>query len=306
MRILYISRIHDMHMATRPFNFNLPDTLRDFMEFNCARNFNTMSKYLIDLINYDMAQTFEREGQSLGIEELYEKRPDSVDSAIRFAISHFDKFLRSERIVSNERLYVYPTLYKRVLTALEARKDTASGTGRTKPFTSIIAHPALNKLSKHLADRFGLKLIENDMDIMKSHILLLSGKHVMVFSVFNSDLNKKAHGDDDPYFFDQKMIDAYTPPDYKTENKAASETSLPLRVREVHLSDNTKKFFIQEDCGRHTKPSLMNANPDGTVSIFYAEDWQDRKEFSTLEEAKKHLKELRREKPEVLKEIIHE
>lgn len=77
-------------MATKPFNFNLPDTLRDFMEYNCARNFNTMSKYIIDLINDDMRDVFDRDRQSLGIEELYTKRPESVKSAIRFAIDRFD------------------------------------------------------------------------------------------------------------------------------------------------------------------------------------------------------------------------
>jgi hypothetical protein len=175
-------------------------------------------------------------------------------------------------------------------------------------------------LVKPIAEKFGLRVLENSMEPMKNHVLLLTGKETRAFCIQHTPAEKQTNRnlglDGEAVYFNKDLLEAFLQQKVAAENvdkplepgdgtHTPSSTSLPMRIREVHLEDGTKKFFLQEDLGRHTKPAAMTTNDNGTCSIAYAEDWHDRKEFSSLEEAQKHLKELRGEKPKVLKEVIH-
>ncbi len=301
-------------MATRPFNFNLPDTLRDFMEFSCARNFNTMSKYLIDLINDDMNEFFHQGNSPLGLEEIFDKRPESVDSTLRFVLPRLQQFGFIETITTAHHMNPYEQLHKSLSLSLKV-----NNTLEKEKLTSIVCHPLLLPLVKPIAEKFGLRVLENSIELMKSHVLLLAGKEMRALSIQHTpaekQVNKSLGIDEEKAYFNEGLLRDFLEKKLETNSSqplqpgdgtyTPSSTPLPMRIREVHLDDGTKKFFIQEDLGRHTKPAAMTTNDNGTCSIAYAEDWHDRKEFSTLDEAQRRLKELRGEKPKVLKEVIH-
>mgnify|MGYP001009892864 CR=1 FL=1 len=209
--------------TTSPFNFNLPDTLRDYLEYRCSTTFSNMTKYLIDIINNDM-DNLPINGGELPLADLCEKDPEMAAKVIRFTVAQFDRLGCIETVAVNRNPSPYVSVGKdgRVKHDVyndpygdlaKAIKSMANNNESGAEFDSVICHPDLEQFIRECIKDTpwqSAKIITVTEDILRYNIIFLKKYRMEVFALKKSDqLMAEQTDDHGEYFYDEESLKSW-------------------------------------------------------------------------------------------------
>ncbi len=283
--------------TTSPFNFNLPDTLRDYLEFRCTTTFSNMTKYLIEMIQNDM-DNLTINGTEMPLAELCEKDPELAAKAIRYTVSQFDRLGCTEATMVDALYSPLPPLGEKVSPrAFDALNPYEKWSSNIKAmaqnneagavFDSIICHADLEKfVKKTIKDTpwENARIILMDVDILRYNIFFMKNYRTEIVALKKSDTLLKAYADDHgEYYYNadklKKWFDMH-------ESTSRTIPEKKYRAVESISADGTSTFAIEE------------CKPYSNVWVYTGikED--------SLEKARKAVEGMK--KYQVIKEEIHE
>lgn len=282
--------------TTNPFNFNLPDTLKDYLEYRCSTTFSNMTKYLIDIIQNDMDNL--PVGKETPLHELCETSPELAAKVIRFTIAQFERLGCAETIIVNRNNgntfgvnkdgYATFDPYNDPYEALsKAIKSMAKNNESGSVFESVICHPSLEPLVRKSIENTpwsSAKVIPMLVDALLYNIIFTKRYRTEIFSLKKSNqlLNEEKNDGHGEYFYNQTALDQWME---RREEKEAKAKERKYRIVENINAKGDSSFDIQ------------GLSDSGTW------EWMG-ESASTLEEAKKKAKSMKSES--VVKKVIHE
>lgn len=288
-----------MKLTIRPFNFNLPDHLRDYLEFKAATTFSNMTKYLIDMISTDMDMESVG-GRAMNLAQVCQSDPELGKKAMRFILALQQIKGRNKKIMVRENVHSGPggavfNYYDRAYVDLSAAIRKEYERSRSN---CVICHPAMKSFVNSVIPE--VESIVLDMDAMRYHVVMLKDKNVSILTMMKDNCLLATRPDEhDEYFFDQKLLKGFSGA-AEEENKQEASVQKDTRIKELNKSDGTTEFLVE----KYTKPD-GSFSPAG-LEIAQRMAWDAVSSHSTLQEAKDALNKLREIAPSIVKEVIHE
>jgi len=281
--------------STSPFNFNLPDILRDYLEFRCSTTSSNMTKYLIDIIQNDM-DNLPVTGKETPLSELCKTDPELAEKAIRFTIGQFERLGCLETTVVDENKSKLVTVNKEGRMRFDLYNDPYGDLSKSIrsmamegehgiTFDSVICHPDLQEFVRMTVKGTpweAVEVITMPIDILRYNIMFMKNYRTEIFGLKKSDeLMKKKEDEHGEYFYDDKSLKEWMLSKNEKEEKVVEKK---YRVVECISKSGESVFEIEEQTG---KLWLMTG-----------------KAANSLEEAKAIVEQLRSDS--TIKKVIHE
>lgn len=280
--------------TTSPFNFNLPDPLRDYLEYRCSTTFSNMTKYLIDMIQSDM-DNLPITGKETPLADLCDKDPELAAKVIRFTIAQFDRLGCIETVAVHKNTSPVARVHKDGHIKYEpyndpygdlanAIRNMAKNNEAGAEFDSVVCHPDLEKFVRECIKGTpweAARIIRMKEDILRYNIIFLKKYRTEIFALKKSDaLMEEKTDDHGEYFYDEESLKSWFKSIEETESKAKDR----YRIIESVKANGESSFSIEEHNGLMWSWNGMTAD--------------------SLEKAKDLIESIK--KNEVIKKVVHE